>query len=479
MVVADKTTLQQYLQKFFGFDTFKGQQEEIISSLLAKKDTFVIMPTGGGKSLCYQLPALVSEGTAIIISPLIALMKNQVDALRNFGNEDGIAHFLNSSLTKPEIAKVKKDITDGKTKLLYVAPESLTKQENVIFFNEIKISFFAIDEAHCISEWGHDFRPEYRRIRTIIEEIGTVPIIALTATATPKVQQDIQKNLGMTDANVYKSSFNRGNLYYEVRPKQNVIKEIIKYVKTQHGKSGIIYCLSRKKVEELAETLRVNGVKAQAYHAGLEAKERAHTQDAFLMEDIDVRGITNISSGKMGAAIANTAESMGAKVTLITSNHKDYLKNINAIYVSDAQSMHDAVLKHISDQDIFISVAAVSDFKPKEKLNGKLKKDTASMNLQLEPTIDILKEVGLSKNKIFKVGFAAESENLIENAKKKLRTKNLDLIVANLIQESMGLEDTKVSIIDKNTVIDLPKSNKIETAKVILEEIARHMSMDK
>ncbi len=288
MVVADKTTLQQYLQKFFGFDTFKGQQEEIISSLLAKKDTFVIMPTGGGKSLCYQLPALVSEGTAIIISPLIALMKNQVDALRNFGNEDGIAHFLNSSLTKPEIAKVKKDITDGKTKLLYVAPESLTKQENVVFFNEIKISFFAIDEAHCISEWGHDFRPEYRRIRTIIEEIGTVPIIALTATATPKVQQDIQKNLGMTDANVYKSSFNRGNLYYEVRPKQNVIKEIIKYVKTQHGKSGIIYCLSRKKVEELAETLRVNGVKAQAYHAGLEAKERAHTQDAFLMEDIDV-----------------------------------------------------------------------------------------------------------------------------------------------------------------------------------------------
>ncbi|MEI6487648.1 MAG: DNA helicase RecQ [Bacteroidota bacterium] len=288
MVVADKTTLQQYLQKFFGFDTFKGQQEEIITSLLAKKDTFVIMPTGGGKSLCYQLPALVSEGTAIIISPLIALMKNQVDALRNFGNEDGIAHFLNSSLTKPEIAKVKKDITDGKTKLLYVAPESLTKQENVVFFNEIKISFFAIDEAHCISEWGHDFRPEYRRIRTIIEEIGTVPIIALTATATPKVQQDIQKNLGMTDSNVYKSSFNRGNLYYEVRPKQNVIKEIIKYVKTQHGKSGIIYCLSRKKVEELAETLRVNGVKAQAYHAGLEAKERAHTQDAFLMEDIDV-----------------------------------------------------------------------------------------------------------------------------------------------------------------------------------------------
>lgn len=252
------------------------------------KDTFVIMPTGGGKSLCYQLPALVSEGTAIIISPLIALMKNQVDALRNFGNEEGIAHFLNSSLSKAEITKVKKDITDGKTKLLYVAPESLTKEDNIAFFNEIKISFFAIDEAHCISEWGHDFRPEYRRLRPIIEEIGKVPIIALTATATPKVQQDIQKNLGMSSANLFKSSFNRSNLYYEVRPKVNVIKEIIKYVKTQQGKSGIVYCLSRKKVEELAQTLQVNGIKALPYHAGLEAKERAKTQDAFLMEDIDV-----------------------------------------------------------------------------------------------------------------------------------------------------------------------------------------------
>ena len=283
-----ETSLHDCLQKFFGFDSFKGQQEEIITSLLEGKDTFVIMPTGGGKSLCYQLPALVSEGTAIIISPLIALMKNQVDALRNFGNEEGIAHFLNSSLTKAEITKVKKDITEGKTKLLYVAPESLTKEDNVTFFNEIKISFFAIDEAHCISEWGHDFRPEYRRLRPIIEQIGKVPIIALTATATPKVQQDIQKNLGMTGASVFKSSFNRSNLYYEVRPKVNVIKEIIKYVKSQHGKSGIIYCLSRKKVEELAETLRVNGIKALPYHAGLEAKERAKTQDMFLMEDIDV-----------------------------------------------------------------------------------------------------------------------------------------------------------------------------------------------
>ena len=283
-----ETSLTQCLEKFFGFDSFKGQQEAIITSLMEGKDTFVIMPTGGGKSLCYQLPALVSEGTAIIISPLIALMKNQVDALRNFGNEDGIAHFLNSSLSKVEITKVKKDITDGKTKLLYVAPESLTKEANITFFKEIKISFFAIDEAHCISEWGHDFRPEYRRLRPIIEEIGKVPIIALTATATPKVQQDIQKNLGMTSANLYKSSFNRANLFYEVRPKQNAIKEIIKYIKGQPGKSGIVYCLSRKKVDELAEMLRVNGIKALPYHAGLEAKERAKTQDMFLMEDIDV-----------------------------------------------------------------------------------------------------------------------------------------------------------------------------------------------
>ncbi len=288
MMLDVETSLQQCLQKFFGFDSFKGQQEAIITSLMEGKDTFVIMPTGGGKSLCYQLPALVSEGTAIIVSPLIALMKNQVDALRNFGNEEGIAHFLNSSLSKVEITKVKKDITDGKTKLLYVAPESLTKESNIIFFKEIKISFFAIDEAHCISEWGHDFRPEYRRLRQIIEQIGKVPIMALTATATPKVQQDIQKNLGMTSANLYKSSFNRPNLYYDIRPKQNAIKEIIKYIKGQSGKSGIVYCLSRKKVDELAETLRVNGIKALPYHAGLEAKERAKTQDLFLMEDIDV-----------------------------------------------------------------------------------------------------------------------------------------------------------------------------------------------
>jgi ATP-dependent DNA helicase RecQ len=288
MIDTDSLTLAEQLHKFFGFSKFKGQQEAIINSVLEGKDTFVIMPTGGGKSLCYQLPALISEGTAIIVSPLIALMKNQVDAIRNFGTDDGIAHFLNSSLTKAEILQVKKDIVSGKTKLLYVAPESLTKEENVAFFRDIRISFFAIDEAHCISEWGHDFRPEYRRLRPIMEAIGTVPIIALTATATPKVQQDILKNLSMTTANIFKSSFNRGNLYYEVRPKVNVVKEIIRYIKKNTGKSGIVYCLSRKKVEELAETLQVNGIKAQPYHAGLDAQTRAETQDNFLMEEIDV-----------------------------------------------------------------------------------------------------------------------------------------------------------------------------------------------
>ncbi len=276
------------LKSFFGFDGFKGNQEKIIKSLLNGKDTFVIMPTGGGKSLCYQLPALLSEGTAIVVSPLIALMKNQVDAIRGFSNETGIAHFLNSSLNKSDIAQLKKDVLSGKTKLLYIAPETLTKEDNINFFKEFKISFFAIDEAHCISEWGHDFRPEYRRLRPIIDAVGSVPVMALTATATPKVQQDIQKNLGMMGAELYKSSFNRDNLYYDVRSKQNVIKEIIKYVKQNSGKSGIIYCLSRKKVEEIAEALKVNGIKAAPYHAGLDAKERAKTQDGFLMEDLNV-----------------------------------------------------------------------------------------------------------------------------------------------------------------------------------------------
>jgi len=280
--------LTGYLKEHFGFDTFKGNQENIIKNLLAGRDTFVLMPTGGGKSLCYQLPALILEGTAIIISPLIALMKNQVDAMRGFSEENGIAHFLNSSLTKTEIQKVKSDILAGKTRMLYVAPESLTKEDNINFLRQVKISFYAIDEAHCISEWGHDFRPEYRRIKPIVKEIGKAPIIALTATATPKVQHDIQKNLGMLDADVFKSSFNRPNLYYEIRPKTNATKEIIKFVKNNPGKSGIIYCLSRKKVEELAETLQVNGINALAYHAGMDSATRSANQDKFLMEEVDV-----------------------------------------------------------------------------------------------------------------------------------------------------------------------------------------------
>ncbi|WKK60000.1 DNA helicase RecQ [Sphingobacterium sp. BN32] len=277
------------LQDFFGFDNFKGDQEAIITNVLNKKDTFVIMPTGGGKSICYQLPALMSEGTAIVISPLIALMKNQVDQLRAFGGRDSIAHFLNSSLTKNEILRVKQDVTEGKTKLLYVAPESLAKEDNVAFLRSITVSFVAVDEAHCISEWGHDFRPEYRKIRQVINEVGdNIPIIALTATATPKVQSDIRKNLQMNDAHLFKSSFNRTNLYYEVRPKQDVIKEIVRFIKNNTGKAGIVYCLSRKKVEEIAEVLNINGIKALPYHAGLDAKTRAETQDKFLMEDIEV-----------------------------------------------------------------------------------------------------------------------------------------------------------------------------------------------
>ncbi|HOK62218.1 MAG TPA: RecQ family ATP-dependent DNA helicase, partial [Tenuifilum sp.] len=280
-VDASEISLKEYLNKYFGFTTFKGNQEAIIRNVLAGNDTFVLMPTGGGKSLCYQLPALILDGTAIIISPLIALMKNQVDNMRSFVVEDGVAHFLNSSLNKAQIQKVKDDIMAGTTKMLYVAPESLTKEENVQFLRQVKISFYAIDEAHCISEWGHDFRPEYRRIRPIINEIGQAPLIALTATATPKVQHDIQKNLGMLNATVFKSSFNRPNLYYEVRPKVNAVKEIIKYIKNNPGKSGIIYCLSRKKVEEMAEVLKVNGIKALPYHAGMDASTRSENQDKF------------------------------------------------------------------------------------------------------------------------------------------------------------------------------------------------------
>ncbi|KAA3623075.1 MAG: DNA helicase RecQ, partial [Flavobacterium sp.] len=319
------------LKKFFGFTQFKGLQEDVIKSILANHNTFVIMPTGGGKSLCYQLPALIKDGTAIVVSPLIALMKNQVDALRSHSHEEGIAHVLNSSLTKTEIKKVKSDISAGITKLLYVAPESLTKEENVEFLNAETVSFVAIDEAHCISEWGHDFRPEYRNLRTIIKRIGdNIPIIGLTATATPKVQEDILKNLGIQDANTFKASFNRPNLYYEVRPKtKNVDADITRFVKQHEGKSGIIYCLSRKRVEELAQTLQVNGIKAVPYHAGLDAKTRVKHQDMFLMEDADV-------------VVATIAFGMGIdKPDVRFVVHNDIPKSIESYYQETGRAGRD------------------------------------------------------------------------------------------------------------------------------------------
>jgi ATP-dependent DNA helicase RecQ len=330
-LVRDKYSLTELLKKIFGFDTFKGNQEPIIDSLLDGRNVFVIMPTGGGKSMCYQLPALSNKGTAIIVSPLIALMKNQVDAIRNFGADEGIAHVMNSSLSKTELSIVKADLVSGKTKLLYVAPESLTKEENAEFLKQIDISFYAIDEAHCISEWGHDFRPEYRRLRPIIDTIGhDVPVMALTATATPKVQQDILKNLGIEDADVYKSSFDRPNLYYEIRPKTgDVNKDIIRYIKTQPGKSGIVYCLSRKKVEEIAENLQVNGIKALPYHAGLDASTRKRNQDMFLMEDVDV-------------IVATIAFGMGIdKPDIRYVIHHDIPKSIEGYYQETGRSGRD------------------------------------------------------------------------------------------------------------------------------------------
>ena len=319
------------LKQYFGFTQFKGLQKDVIEGILANKNTFVIMPTGGGKSLCYQLPALMKEGTAIVVSPLIALMKNQVDALRALSSEEGIAHVLNSSLNKTEIKKVKSDITSGITKLLYVAPESLTKDENVDFLNSVTISFVAIDEAHCISEWGHDFRPEYRNLRKIIQRIGeNIPIIGLTATATPKVQEDILKNLGIQDANTFKASFNRPNLYYEIRPKtKNVDTDITRFVKQNEGKSGIIYCLSRKRVEELAQTLQVNGIKAVPYHAGLDAKTRVKHQDMFLMEDADV-------------VVATIAFGMGIdKPDVRFVIHNDIPKSIESYYQETGRAGRD------------------------------------------------------------------------------------------------------------------------------------------
>ncbi len=347
----DSATIHQTLKNFFGYDTFKGDQELVIRHLVEGGDAFVLMPTGGGKSLCYQLPALLMEGTAIVISPLIALMKNQVDLLRGFDAGTGsIAHFLNSSLSKAQIEEVRADLLGGKTKILYVAPESLTKEENVALLREVKISFYAVDEAHCISEWGHDFRPEYRRIRALVDEIGRLPIIALTATATPKVQSDILKNLGIQGAAIFKSSFNRPNLYYEVRDKQDVEKDMIKYIKQNSGKSGIVYCLSRKKVEEIAQLLCINGIKARPYHAGLDAKTRAENQDAFLAEEINV-------------IVATIAFGMGIdKPDVRFVIHYDIPKSIESYYQETGRAGRDGKEGHCIDYYSYKDIQKLEKF---------------------------------------------------------------------------------------------------------------------
>ena len=394
--MTENINLTDALKKYFGFDTFKGNQEAIIRNLLAGNDTFVLMPTGGGKSLCYQLPSLIMDGTAIVISPLIALMKNQVDAMRNFSEEDGVAHFINSSLNKSAIDQVKSDILSGKTKLLYVAPESLTKEENVDFLKGVKISFYAVDEAHCISEWGHDFRPEYRRIRPIINEIGKAPVIALTATATPKVRMDIQKNLGMQDAQEFKSSFNRPNLYYEVRSKTNNIdRDIIKFIKANPGKSGIIYCLSRKKVEEFADILKANGIKALPYHAGMDSQQRSSNQDAFLMEKADV-------------IVATIAFGMGIdKPDVRYVIHYDIPKSLEGYYQETGRAGRDGedsecVLLY-SPQDIMINKFFIEHREPNPDMDAEEQARLMILDKRrLNAMVDYCKTTGCLREYILK-----------------------------------------------------------------------------
>ncbi len=387
--------IYEALKKYFGFSKFKGLQEEVIKSVLNKKDAFVIMPTGGGKSLCYQLPAFIEEGTAIVVSPLIALMKNQVDALRALSSETGVAHVLNSSLNKTEVKQVKSDITDGITKLLYVAPESLTKDENVEFLQSVKISFVAIDEAHCISEWGHDFRPEYRNLKKIIERIDdNIPIIGLTATATPKVQEDILKNLGIQDANTFKASFNRPNLYYEVRPKtKNVDGDIIRFIKQHEGKSGIVYCLSRKRVEELSQALQVNGIKAVPYHAGLDSKTRVRHQDMFLMEDIDV-------------VVATIAFGMGIdKPDVRFVIHNDIPKSIESYYQETGRAGRDG------GEGICLAFYSYKDIEKLEKfMSGKPVAEQEIGHALLQEVVAFA-ETSMSRRKFILHYFGEEYDN--------------------------------------------------------------------
>ena len=418
---------KEALKRYFGFDNFKGEQEFVIQSLLDGHDTFVIMPTGGGKSMCYQLPALMSDGVAIVVSPLIALMKNQVDAVRGFSESNSIAHFLNSSLNKGEIQKVKEDVSSGACKLLYVAPESLTKAENIDFLRNVKVSFVAIDEAHCISEWGHDFRPEYRRIKAIVEEIADVPIIALTATATPKVQSDIQKNLGMTNAKVFKASFNRPNLYYEVRPKKEILKQIVQYIKKNQGKSGIIYCLSRKKVEEIAESLRVNGINAKAYHAGMDAGQRSRVQDEFLMQDVDV-------------IVATIAFGMGIdKPDVRFVIHHDMPKSLESYYQETGRAGRDG------GEGVCISFYSYKDIEKLEKfLQGKPIAEQ-EVGMQLLQEVMAYAETSMSRRKFILHYFGEEFDevngpgaDMDDNTrypKEKIEGKEHVQLVLKLVQE--------------------------------------------
>jgi len=418
------------LKKYFGFTAFKGLQEEVVTSVLAHHNTFVIMPTGGGKSLCYQLPALMKKGTAIVVSPLIALMKNQVDSLRAISSDEGIAHVLNSSLNKTEIKKVKSDIVSGVTKLLYVAPESLTKDENVAFLNTVPISFVAIDEAHCISEWGHDFRPEYRNLRKIIQRIGDgIPIIGLTATATPKVQEDILKNLGIQSANTFKASFNRPNLYYEIRPKtKNVDSDIIRFVKQNLGKSGIIYCLSRKRVEELAQALQVNGIKAVPYHAGLDAKTRVKHQDMFLMEDADV-------------VVATIAFGMGIdKPDVRFVIHNDIPKSIESYYQETGRAGRDGGEGHC------LAYYSYKDIEKLEKfMSGKPVAEQEIGHALLQEVVAFA-ETSMSRRKFILHYFGEEFDNNtgeggdmddnMRNPKKKHEAKDQVATLLQVIEKS-------------------------------------------
>ena len=451
--------LHKELKKYFGFNKFKGLQEDVVNSIISGNNTFVIMPTGGGKSLCYQLPALVLDGTAIVVSPLIALMKNQVDAIRSLSHESGIAHVLNSSLTKTEINQVKKDITSGLTKLLYVAPESLTKEEYVSFLQGVELSFVAIDEAHCISEWGHDFRPEYRNLRSIIKQLGDVPVIGLTATATPKVQEDILKNLDMVDANTFKASFNRPNLFYEVRPKtKNVESDIIRFIRQYKGKSGVIYCLSRKKVEEIAQVLQVNGISAVPYHAGLDAKTRAKHQDMFLMEDVDV-------------VVATIAFGMGIdKPDVRFVIHHDIPKSLESYYQETGRAGRDGGEGHC------LAYYSYKDIEKLEKFMSGKPVAEQEIGFALLQEVVAYAETSISRRKFLlhyfgeefdeETGEGADMDDNVRNPKKKVEAKDQVVTLLKIVRDTKQLYKSKeiiFTLIGKiNAVI---KAHKTDTQK--------------